>query len=78
MSGGTRKIPDKTPPRRPGTASKPTGLGMVSYSYFNFQLLQTVANGFNLLQAMDSAPAASATVANCYKLFQSVADPGRE
>src|SRR5580658_10084772 len=25
---------------------KPTGLGMVSYSYFNFQLLQTVANGF--------------------------------
>ena len=34
---------------------KPTGLGMVSYSYLNFQLLQTVANGFNLLQSVDSA-----------------------
>jgi hypothetical protein len=36
-----------------GAASKPTGSGMVSYSYFNLQMLQTVANGFNLLQTRD-------------------------
>jgi hypothetical protein len=60
-----------------GAVSKPTGLGMVSYSYFNFQLLQTVAKGFNLLQPMDSAVPASALVANCCNLFQTVADPGK-
>jgi hypothetical protein len=43
---------------------------MVSYSYFIFQLLQTVANGFNLLQSMDSATPASPPVANCFKLLQ--------
>jgi hypothetical protein len=51
---------------------------MVSYSYFNFQLLQTVANGFKLLQARDSARFRPPPVANCCKLFQSVADLGRE
>jgi len=43
---------------------------MVAYSYFIFHLLQTVANGFNLLQARDSArfdPRA------CCKLLQTVA-----
>jgi hypothetical protein len=42
---------------------------MVSISYFIFQLSQTVANGFNLLQARDSArfdPRA------CCKLLQAV------
>jgi hypothetical protein len=57
-------------PRQRGAVSKPTGLGMVSYSYFNFQLLQTVAKGFNRLQPMDSAVPASAPVADCCNLLQ--------
>jgi hypothetical protein len=42
---------------------------MVSYSYFNLQMLQTVADGFLLLLQL-------AKVANCCRWFQSVASEG--
>jgi hypothetical protein len=52
---------------------KPTGLGMVSYSYFNLQMLQTVANCCKRFQFVARDGFGRSGQRACCKRFQSVA-----